>query len=298
MELITYYNFIKHKEVENRNQYNLKDQNLLYRNFLGYTFLTIYGKKLNDNEIEVYFFYTNNNNFILPSRLKAYKSGDYYCIADFDQLPEMIQNKLFKNGVKLKGIKHFYLHRVLVAISLDINNLEIHHIDRNSLNDRIDNLLPVTKEEHDLIHELEKEFVEITYSSQIAKKGSITSYTRNLLAYNIKENKLSTQIVADITGKPLKEINNWMTDYKKYGRVGSRKQPPVSNVFKLPDFYILQLLKHYYIDHMTLEQTREELSKSRLLNPKTKKPVTTATIKKYIDGHPHFVEWYNTYNDE
>ncbi|MEW5820929.1 MAG: hypothetical protein AB1782_12125, partial [Cyanobacteriota bacterium] len=63
MELITYYNFIKHKEIENRNHYNLNDQHLLYRTFINYTFLTIYGKKLNDNELEIYFIYSNNLNF-------------------------------------------------------------------------------------------------------------------------------------------------------------------------------------------------------------------------------------------
>ncbi|MEW5819608.1 MAG: HNH endonuclease [Cyanobacteriota bacterium] len=189
------------------------------------------------------------------------------------------------------------MHRILVSISLDITDLEIHHMDRNSLNDRIDNLLPVTKEEHDLIHELEKDDDDIIYSSRILKLKSITTYTKNRIAKNIKDKKLSTEMASEITGKPLKEINIWLADYKKYGRVGSREQKPVNNMYKLPDFYIIQMLKLYYIDRLSIEETREELLKSNLFNPKTKKPVTLTTIKKYIDGHPHFVEWYNTYKD-
>lgn len=298
MQLINYYNFIKHHEVETRNQLGYSGQELLYGNFIQYTFLTVYGKKQHNDLLELCFICTNHPEKLPPCRLNAYISGNYYCINDISSLPAIILNRIHKNGAALKGLNHYYLQRVLVSISLDINALEIHHLDRNSLNNRIDNLLPVTREEHDLIHELEKEEDDIIYSPQIAKVGSITTYTKNVIAKCMLEKTLSSEMASEITGKSIKEVNAWQADYKKYGRVGSKTIRSVSNVFKLPDFYIIKMLKHYYIEGLSIEETREELLKSRLLNPKTKKPVTMETIRKYIDGHPYFAEWYNLHNED
>lgn len=296
MDLITYYNYIKHIEIKNRTEYDLTDSDLLYKNFINYTFLTVYGKKTNENCLDIYIFYTNNSDIPPLSKLKAVLCGNYYCIHNINQLPEFLLNRINQNGAKLKGLNYYYLHRFLVAISLNINNLEVHYIDRNIKNNKIDNLLPVIKEEHDLIHELEKDLPDITLSTKISELKAITTYTKNLIAKNIKDNKLSVSIVAEITGKNLKEINSWLSLYKKYGRVPHADAEPVSNVFKLPDFYIIQILKYHFIEGLTSEEIQLELAKSNLFNPKTRKPVSVNTIEKYIKGHPHFKEWYQSHN--
>lgn len=76
--------------------------------------------------------------------------------------PNMFKNRLPYFRVKLKDkmgfLKEIFVHRV-VALAF-IENAEnkpiIHHIDHNRLNNRADNLMWVTAEEHKKLHAKEK----------------------------------------------------------------------------------------------------------------------------------------------
>jgi hypothetical protein len=295
MELIKYYEYLQALEYEKMKELKLKQDHILYKNWVGYVLVTIYGVKTKENAMNVHFIFTNCKNEPYSICLTAYSEGGYSYFLDLDPLPEFLKNRINKND-NLQNKTKFYLHRVLVSIALNINNLQIHHIDRNTMNDRIDNLLPVTLEEHDLIHELENNESTIVYSDNISDKGALTSYTKNSIIRNIIDGRLSEDLAATITGYTVKEIQKWKALYRKYGRVPFSSAKPVTNNRKLPEFYVINILNLYYIEKYSPEDIAEHLKKKKLFNPATRSNISLKTIKNYIDAHPCYLEWYQNTN--
>lgn len=71
--------------------------------------------------------------------------------------------KLLKRGLyysdysgRNSNNNHFSLHRLIGCLRENITGKIIHHIDRNGFNNNAENLLAITKEEHDELHKENK----------------------------------------------------------------------------------------------------------------------------------------------
>ena len=194
-----------------------------------------------------YYSLIEKNDF--TKNIKRYSDKyEKYAFINITQFPKDIKEILLSHGVSQgKKSMRTTLQRVIAALKYDITGVEVHHIDFNSINNELSNLLPIEAKEHD----------KLFHFDNTRKKAERTP------EHIIKGKELKTVFDAKLK-------KDTETKVSKYSKFDDKK-------------LICSILEYKYINKLSYDATHKKITDKTIKNKRPGLQTVKNIIRKFKD---------------